>query len=444
MPDNSKAVVPYKKRPTKKQNAKRQPATAKAVVAKTNRNTNRVARIKQTSNYVSITHREYVQDVTAHDSGFAVDTFGVNPGVSATFPWLAQIASRFESYLFERLHFIYQPICPTSVPGTVMMAIDYDAEDATPSNKVTLMSYKGATRTAPWDTTTFNAARSDLHKFGIQRYIRATPLSTGQDYKTYDVGTLMVATQNTPATESVLGELYVEYSVRLYTPQIGTQLATTNVRNQLEQITLTIPAGTAPFSLNSIIYGDGNSPIAWLDTIQTGAETFARMIVDLNNMGPFLMSLVNTGAIQTKANFLNMARNARAGGNPTDGYPWSALFLGKGGGFPDTIPTTPVSSAGIVFKPQQASKTYNSGPGLLPLYWGRPASGTSTYNIQLTPLTFYQPFNGTSESPIVNNNLLWDYRQISPPQLAGISPTLRESTVVLPLNTLKRVKADDW
>ena len=61
-----------------------------------------------------VTHREYIADITRNSNAFAVDTFNINSGLASTFPWLAQIAGRFESYTFERLDFVFESMVPTT------------------------------------------------------------------------------------------------------------------------------------------------------------------------------------------------------------------------------------------------------------------------------------------------------------------------------------------
>lgn len=54
----------------------------------------------------------------------------INPGNSALFPWLSQIALQFEKYKFNYIKIHYRPVCPTSTSGVVGMCIDYDPADA--------------------------------------------------------------------------------------------------------------------------------------------------------------------------------------------------------------------------------------------------------------------------------------------------------------------------
>jgi hypothetical protein len=173
---------------------------------------------------MKVRHREYILDVISDtdSSVFVNRQLPIQPGLSTVFPWLSTIAARFESYRFNRLRFIYEPVVPTTSSGSVMMAIDFDASDSAATSKVQLMSYHNAVRIAPWSQTHYESDQGDLWKFGTQRYIRTSP--TAGDIKTYDVGTFQIATQGVSVLGTndpqVLGELYVEYDVDFYTPQI--------------------------------------------------------------------------------------------------------------------------------------------------------------------------------------------------------------------------------
>jgi len=165
---------------------------------------------------VRIRHREYISDIPG-SVAFASTTFVVNPGISATFPWLSVIAANYESYKFNKLCFQISTEKPTSVGGSLLMAIDYDANDAAPTTKSAIMAYHNAVRCPVWSQTDYIADKPDLNKLP-QHYIRSTTVS-GTDLKTYDVGNLFVCTSGCADT-TALGELYVIYDVELITPQL--------------------------------------------------------------------------------------------------------------------------------------------------------------------------------------------------------------------------------
>jgi len=165
---------------------------------------------------VWIRHREYIVDI-AGSIAFASTGYVVNPGIAASFPWLSIIAANFESYRFNSLVFQFSTEKSTATSGSLMLAIDYDANDTAPTTKSIAMAYHNAVRCPVWSETKYVSDKPDLLKLP-QRYIRSTTVS-GTDLKTYDVGNLFVSTSGCADT-SALGELYVIYDVELITPQL--------------------------------------------------------------------------------------------------------------------------------------------------------------------------------------------------------------------------------
>jgi len=167
-----------------------------------------------------ITHREYVQDVTAGTgtpSIFTNTTIPINPGQRGTFPWLSRVAINYESYIFEKLSFAYETEAPTSLGGSLVLAVDYDATDPAPTTKQAAMAFRNSVRSAPWENCRQTSAYEDLHKLK-SFWVRPGAQPANTDLKTYDIGFLNIMSQGVTTAGATLGELYVEYKVRLLTP----------------------------------------------------------------------------------------------------------------------------------------------------------------------------------------------------------------------------------
>jgi hypothetical protein len=217
--------------------------TMSAPVAKSvNYKANQKPRTMPSGSNIRVRHTEYIFDVTSTTAAFTTTPFAVNPGQVLTFPWLSKIAGNYESYKIHKLDFFYKPICPTSTPGKIMLAMDYDATDMSPQSKVIMMSYESAASASVWNEITQVSKQSNLLKFGVQRYVRTGAQPANTDLKTYDVGKFYVATSNTPATPTTLGELYVCYDVELITPQLNASLSESATKNP------TPPEGASQFS----------------------------------------------------------------------------------------------------------------------------------------------------------------------------------------------------
>jgi len=205
--------------------------------------TMQMSRSRGSDQAIRVAHREYIGDVTGSTSQYDLaKTVIINPGF---FPWLANIAVNYESYVFKKLEFHYVSSVSTSTSGYVCMAVDFDAADPAPGSKQQLMSYNHAVRANPWDHAMFSCGSANLIKMANQRYNRFGALVANLDTKTYDLGQLFVAVGGNP-TATIIGELYVDYVVEFHTPQLQDLAAEYGVRLTCSSgVTKVTPFGTA-------------------------------------------------------------------------------------------------------------------------------------------------------------------------------------------------------
>lgn len=180
---------------------------------------------------ITIQHREYICDVTQPASETFTCTFRpVNPAFFPAFPWLSAIAARFEMYRWNKLNYEYVPVVGTSIAGSVALIPDYDAaDDNSHRTKAELFTFADTARCSVWDTMVQRCRPEHLCR--VQRlYTRDAELvttagSTGMDLKTYDALQIGVALSTVSVgTNTQYGELWAEYSVTLYTPQLSQSL----------------------------------------------------------------------------------------------------------------------------------------------------------------------------------------------------------------------------
>lgn len=176
------------------------------------------------SNYrdggVCITHREYISDILAAQV-FTTRDFDINPGLTSTFPWLAQVATSFEEYKWKGLVFEFKSMSSDAVLstvnstalGTVVMATQYNALDHAFTNKKEMANYEYANSAKP--SVSFvhpvdckNAAHPML-------FVRNTNNTAG-DKRLYDIGSFQFAVQGCQSDEGVIGELWASYEICLY------------------------------------------------------------------------------------------------------------------------------------------------------------------------------------------------------------------------------------
>jgi len=178
---------------------------------------------------ICISHREYVADVFGPETAgtFQNLTYGLNPALPGTFPWLSQVAANYEEYTIKQLIFTFRTtvtdfVASNGQVGTILMATQYNANDAPFQSKQDMMEYAGAVSAKVSQQVHAGVECDPAQLSGSAgKYTRSGPVPPGEDIKTYDLGTLNVATSNTPAgfNNQAVGELWVSYTVELRKPK---------------------------------------------------------------------------------------------------------------------------------------------------------------------------------------------------------------------------------
>jgi hypothetical protein len=197
-----------------------------APIAKAIGQVSRTPKVMNGRRMIRVTHRELVSTISGSLS-FGVNQYYLNPGLSATFPWLSTIAGSFEQYKFSRLRFHYVTRAPTSYKGSILMAPDYDALDAVPSSEVVASQMDGAVEDSPWKEQFLDLNVQDMFPMGPRKYIR-TGLISSTDLKTYDAGQVFVCAVTCDDTNAI-GKLWVDYEVELHIPQNPSNAGAGNV-----------------------------------------------------------------------------------------------------------------------------------------------------------------------------------------------------------------------
>jgi len=214
------------------------------------------------------THFEKLADING-TSAFTTTSYSLNPGLAATFPWMAAIAENFEFYKFLNLEFWYIQATATSTTGTVYMAFDPDAVDDPPPSSTALIDLNVKTVGSPYVNLKLRIPPKS--KFVKDLYVRTGAVS-GTDLKTYDLGNFYIATDGCNVTTKI-GALFVSYRVALISPElpISSQfVAGLNVFS-------TVPV-TANLFASPSIFGDTNIG-SFTGNIFTFAQAFSSMLI---------------------------------------------------------------------------------------------------------------------------------------------------------------------
>lgn len=177
-------------------------------------------------------HREYIQDIVSSSTTntFKVDSFPLNPGMSQTFPWLAQCANSFEEYVLNGIIFEFKSITSDAISssslatiGEVILATQYDALNPPFSSNQQMLNYEFA-QVCKASHDCLHMIECDPHQTAVSShlYTRSGSVPGNADLRLYDHGTFYIASNQISGTSVVLGQLWVTYEVLLYKPKIPT------------------------------------------------------------------------------------------------------------------------------------------------------------------------------------------------------------------------------
>lgn len=267
---------------------------------------------------------EFITDITG-SRDFNVNTYWVNPGQSTTFPWLSGFCDRYEKYKFHSLEFYYKPTVSAYAgggqTGKVIMSFDTDASDPAPASKRQMEATVPHSDGMPYQTVRLPIHRNIIYGSvpSLGHYIRTGGLPPGTDVKTYDVGTLSLATVGQPLDPGPVGELRVKYKVELLIPV-------------LESVE-TIPPTFSVYSSGTIIDDVYSSKIAGGD-VYTDASLYAKV-----SLGPAIYDSLNVRLedgdtefkLQPGNYFCSYSMNVITGGLPETnlGYTYTCLVVGS-------------------------------------------------------------------------------------------------------------------
>lgn len=281
--------------------------------------------VKVNTGSTRVTQREYVATLVyaanttgfqkGEQLGFPANDY-MNPVNTNIFTWASQIAKAFEFYKFERCALVYEPVCNTNVGGTVALAFENDPLDGLPGSFAQMSQYKGCVHGAPWAPHRMDIPFADLNR----RRLYYTSV-TDKDRRESDTGRFIVAAQDitvaagTAPSPTPLGQVYVEYTLRLWSPEVPTSTlgAVTLPPNENglygEYVTSNAPAGQNFFVDTATITntGSGTTVIANDGTFLTRCEVLIVATTLGTSLGAYSVAGSTVTAVDTLGSLINAA-----------------------------------------------------------------------------------------------------------------------------------------
>lgn len=163
-----------------------------------------------------IRNSEFVSTIQGSVAFSADQKFVINPGLSATFPWLSVLAAEWQQYRIHRLCFRYVTRTSTSSVGSVILSPDYNVVDSPPGSETIASNTQDAVEDVCWRSITCNLDTSAMFPLGPRKQIRVGNING--DYTTYDAGRMFVCVGGQTSTNDI-GKLWVDYDIELFVPQ---------------------------------------------------------------------------------------------------------------------------------------------------------------------------------------------------------------------------------
>jgi hypothetical protein len=173
---------------------------------------------------VTVRHKEYICSINGSTNFTVQRELTINPGLEATFPWLAPIARCFQEWELKGAVFHYVPTSGTAISstnsslGAVMMQTTYRAGDTAPTSKVELLNEYWASESVPYEAFIHPLECDPRENPFNVHYVRSGSEGVVEPLL-YDLGTTFICTQGMQS-DNVVGDIWLTYEVELKKPLI--------------------------------------------------------------------------------------------------------------------------------------------------------------------------------------------------------------------------------
>ena len=178
-----------------------------------------------------IRHREYLQDIITGTPGqFINNSFKIQPGLQASFPWLSLLSQSFEQYQLRGMIFEFKSTSADALNSTntalgeVILATEYDSSKPNFTSKIQMENHQYAT-TARQSCSVIHPIECSPSVSTLKtQYIRTGAVPANSSAQMYDFGNFQIATVGQQGVNVNIGTLWVTYEVRLLKcnlPNIG-------------------------------------------------------------------------------------------------------------------------------------------------------------------------------------------------------------------------------
>lgn len=176
---------------------------------------------------VRIQHREYIGDVVYTGESFKNTVFRLNPGSSASFPWLNAVGNSYQQWVPKGIVIYFESTCSEYTAqvgmGKVVIAANYNVNDPPYTDLLEMMNSQYAVSAKP-SLSILHAVECAPNSMAYKRYYTAkdnVPINPVNDFCTVQVGVAGLPV-GVPLLTG-LGSLWVTYDIELTKPILAPQ-----------------------------------------------------------------------------------------------------------------------------------------------------------------------------------------------------------------------------
>lgn len=268
-------------------------------------------------------HKEYLGDI-ASSTLFQLSQWDLNPGLTATFPFLSQIATSFEKYRFRGLAFVFKSTSAKALNstntamGTVVMATKYDLSDPDFQNKQQMETAWMASSGEPSDSLLHGVEVKASMESAKVFLVRAGAVPAGHEAALYDIGQFNLATVGMQASSNI-GELWVTYDVELLYPKLVNAGSGLNILSDVVR-------WTAGASVTANFFGNNPTQYGLLGGTLSGGTTYTFPTSATSGNWLILYAQKGSGGVPTVAPLITLTHAVAA--NTASNIPFGPIGNG--------------------------------------------------------------------------------------------------------------------
>lgn len=225
-----------------------------------------------------IQHREYICDIMSGPNtptDFKIESFNINPGNTAMFPFLASIAKNFQEYelrgMLMEMKSLSSDYASSLSMGSMFCATDYNVLNAPPVSKQQIENMEYACSDKPSKSIIMPIECARKNSPQTHLYVAVDGEYNGGDARLYDFGKFYYGSSGIPTANTPIAELWATYEVACFKPMIN-QAGEASSKPGYAMYNLLTPQYSNPLGANQQLVGYAEDS-AWEGSINSTGFT---------------------------------------------------------------------------------------------------------------------------------------------------------------------------